>query len=122
MNAIVSFRLCKLSDEELSGKVDEMTDNLYEVGPEKIISRHVPARPDEDYDLIVGELIVRFGEVSRELKKSKDLFVAAKEKTGALVKAIEKSMPIVNTGDEDDMEVYHAFNDCRIFLDLKDSE
>ncbi len=58
MNSIVSFRLCKLSDDELLQKVDSMTDNIYESG--KIPSRHIPARPDDDYDLLVGELIVRF--------------------------------------------------------------
>lgn len=120
MNAIVSFRKCTLSDKELSEKVDKMTDNLYKVGPEKIILRHVPARPDEDYDLIVGELIVRFGEVSRELEKSKDLFVAAKEKTVVLIKAIEKSMPIIDTSDENDVDVYNSLQICRQILNLND--
>lgn len=60
MNAITSFRLCKLSDEELLKKVDEGTDNIYKEG--KIPSRHIPARPESDYDLLVGELILRFKE------------------------------------------------------------
>jgi hypothetical protein len=60
MNAIVSFRKCTLSDEELLKKVDELTDNIYKDG--KIPTRHIPARPDGDFDLLVGELIVRFNE------------------------------------------------------------
>ena len=58
MNAIVSFRLCKLSDEELIKKVDSMTDDMYT--HYKIPPRHIPAKPDSDYDLLVGELLVRF--------------------------------------------------------------
>jgi len=26
--------------------------------------RHIPARPDEDYDLLVGELLVRFDQLT----------------------------------------------------------
>lgn len=60
MNSIVNFRLCKLSDAELLNKVDEMTDQMFhnmELPP-----RNIPARPNEDYDLLVGELVVRFHE------------------------------------------------------------
>lgn len=60
MNSLVSFRLCKLSDEELLEKVDQLTDEMYQTG--KIHARHIPARPDQDYDLLVGELLVRFKE------------------------------------------------------------
>ena len=58
MNGIVSFRLCKLSDEELLEKVDKMTDEMFQ--NREIPERHIPAKPDSDYDLLVGELIVRF--------------------------------------------------------------
>ena len=58
MNRLVSFNLCTLTDEELLKKVDEQTDNIYKAG--KIPSRNVPARPNEDYDLLVGELVKRF--------------------------------------------------------------
>jgi len=65
MNGIVSFRLCKLSDEELLEKVDEMTDEMYQ--SREIPERHIPAKPDSDYDLLVGELILRFSErIKRE--------------------------------------------------------
>lgn len=58
MNAIVSFGLCTLSDEDLADKVDQMTDEMYEKGDVHL--RHVPARPNQDYDLLVGELCKRF--------------------------------------------------------------
>jgi len=60
MNAIVSFRLCTLSDEELISKINSKTDQMYEGG--KIPSRNIPARPDDDYDLLIGELLIRFKE------------------------------------------------------------
>ena len=60
MNGIVSFRLCTLTDSDLAKKVDSLTDEMYLTG--KIHSRHVPARPDNDYDLLVGELVKRFYE------------------------------------------------------------
>lgn len=60
MNAIVQFRECTLSDIELLTKVDELTDKMYTTG--KIPSRHIPARPNEDYDLLIGELIYRMNE------------------------------------------------------------
>jgi len=65
MNQIVSFRLCKLSNEDLLKKVDELTDKIYIDG--KIPTRHIPARPDEDYDLLVGELLKRFQELDTTL-------------------------------------------------------
>lgn len=60
MNAIVGFGLCTLSDQELLEKVDQMTDEMYKKGD--IHLRHIPARPNEDYDLLVGELLTRFKE------------------------------------------------------------
>lgn len=45
---------------ELIKKVDEMTDEMYQTG--KILYRHIPARPNGDYDLLVGELLIRFKE------------------------------------------------------------
>ena len=58
MNTIASFRLCKLSDEELVKRVDKACDKMYQTG--KIPDRHIPARPDDDFDLLLGELIQRF--------------------------------------------------------------
>ena len=67
MNGLVSFRLCKLSNEELIEKVDKTLDEMYQTN--KIPLRHIPARPDSDFDLLVGEMIMRFGEmVGKECK------------------------------------------------------
>lgn len=60
MNEIVNFRKCTLTDQELLRAVDKGTDNMYKT--RKIPPRHIPALPDEDYDLLVGELIKRFQE------------------------------------------------------------
>jgi hypothetical protein len=57
MNGIVSFRLCTLTDEELLQKVDKATDEMSQRG---LFTMNVPARPNEDYDLLVGELLYRF--------------------------------------------------------------
>jgi hypothetical protein len=67
MNGIVSFRLCKLSNDELLKKVDETTDNMYKNC--RIPDRHIPARPNEDYDLLVGELVVRARKAFDELQR-----------------------------------------------------
>ena len=76
MNAIAHFRKCTLSDEELLAKVDLLTDQIYQTGT--IPSRHIPARPDEDYDLLVGELILRYhavvtktAEIAKSLEKKR---------------------------------------------------
>lgn len=58
MNAIVKFRKCTLSDDELLRQVDQLTDLMYQTG--RIPDRQIPARPDEDYDLLVGELVTRY--------------------------------------------------------------
>ncbi len=68
MNALVNFGLCTLSDEELVMKVDKMTDGLFE-GNGRLPTRHVPARLNEDYDLLVGELIKRFSKHIEEGQK-----------------------------------------------------
>jgi hypothetical protein len=58
MNAIASFRLCTLTDDELLEKVDKAVDLIYKEG--EIPSRHIPAQPNNDFDLLIGELILRF--------------------------------------------------------------
>lgn len=58
MNAITSFRMCTLSNEELLKKVDEMTDKMFET--QEMPTRHIPARPNYDYDLLIGEILLRF--------------------------------------------------------------
>ncbi len=66
MNGICGFRKCTLSDDDLMKAVDEATDKIYKTG--EIPSRHIPARPDSDYDLLVGELILRFKEAVEQKK------------------------------------------------------
>ena len=77
MNAIVSFRQCTLTNEELREKVDEMTDELFDYKHkskrDRILTRHIPAQPNDDYDLLIGELLVRFLEMEKELEESNRL-------------------------------------------------
>jgi hypothetical protein len=65
MNGLVSFRLCKLSTPELLKKVDKLTDEMYQKC--EVPARNIPARPDDDYDLLIGELILRVQEMSKIL-------------------------------------------------------
>lgn len=58
MNGIVSFRLCTLTDKELVEAVDKATDEMYKTLD--VPARHIPARPNRDYDLLIGELVQRF--------------------------------------------------------------
>jgi hypothetical protein len=69
MNGITSFRLCTLSDQDLANKIDKLTDDMFRT--QVVPSRCVPARPNEDYDLLVGELITRFLTQSEKLKQIK---------------------------------------------------
>lgn len=64
MNAISTFRKCDLSNEELIEKIDQHVDGMY-IGPKagKIPTRNIPARPNEDFDLLIGELLIRFKEL-----------------------------------------------------------
>mgnify|MGYP007077559471 CR=1 FL=1 len=59
MNTIAKFRKCTLTDEELISKIDRLTDKMYSP-PLRVPHRHIPAKPDEDYDLLIGELLLRF--------------------------------------------------------------
>ena len=61
MNTIATFRLCDLTDDKLLEKIDSKTDEIFKSG--KIPNRNVPARPNDDYDLLIGELIFRFKEM-----------------------------------------------------------
>lgn len=64
MNTIATFRKCTLSNDELLKKVDQMTDGLFDLKHkserDRLLTRHIPAQPDNDYDLLVGELLIRF--------------------------------------------------------------
>ena len=68
MNAMVNFRKCTLANEELLTKVDNKTDFMYsEFG--KVPSRNIPAKVDDDYDLLIGELLVRFRDLEHQNKE-----------------------------------------------------
>ncbi len=77
MNTLVDLAEDKftLSDEELLKKVDKMTDKIYAVNDSvrlpSHIYRHIPARPNEDYDLLVGRLIRKFQQLQKEKDKLK---------------------------------------------------
>ena len=47
-----------MTDEDLLKRIDNACDNMYKCG--KIPSRNIPARPNDDFDLLLGELILRF--------------------------------------------------------------
>ncbi len=61
------FRLCDLPDDQL---IKAVADGLIEMyaGPAKIPSRHIPACPNKDFDLLVAELILRFTEINESLE------------------------------------------------------
>jgi hypothetical protein len=67
MNAIASFRLCILSNENLIAELDKATDKMFI--HQKVPIRHIPAQPNSDYDLLIGELILRFVELNKKLEK-----------------------------------------------------
>lgn len=50
--------------------------------PVSIPPRHIPARPDEDFDLLVGELVVRFLEKSDVIKAIRKLDIEHKMENG----------------------------------------
>lgn len=60
MNDLSQFRKCTLTDEQLLKAVDTETDKMFEINI--VPKKHIPARPDNDLDLLIGELILRFKE------------------------------------------------------------
>lgn len=50
---------CTLNDEDLVNKLDEKVDELCRTGGKSFVM-HVPARPNEDLDLLISTLIYRF--------------------------------------------------------------
>ncbi len=61
---LIQFRICTLSDKELAEAVAEGLFKMYKE-PVSVPTRHIPARPNEDFDLLVGELVVRFMEKTK---------------------------------------------------------
>lgn len=74
MNGVATFRKCSLSNDELIKRADGMIDSLYNENADrhKILSRHIPARPDEDFDLVLGEVLLRLRDAG-SVKKLQDL-------------------------------------------------
>ena len=70
MNVIATFRLCTLTDGELASKVDKLVDKMYINNKVPIIN--IPARPNSDFDLLVGELMLRFMELSEGRRKNEN--------------------------------------------------
>lgn len=65
MNTIATFRKCTLSDKELADKVDKLVDKMYSPDSDhRVPMRSIPAKPNDDFDLLIGELIIRFLEKS----------------------------------------------------------
>ena len=62
---LIQFRKCTLSDEDLAELVAECLCKMYEE-PVSVPTRQIPARPNEDFDLLVGELVVRFMEKTKK--------------------------------------------------------
>jgi len=63
MNGITQFRKTTLSNEELILKIDSLTDEMFK--NQKVPTRHIPAQPNEDYDILIGELLLRFKELQQ---------------------------------------------------------
>ena len=57
---LIQFRLCKLEDKDLMQRLSDHLNEMYKTG--RIPARHIPAQPEEDFDLLLSELIVRFAE------------------------------------------------------------
>jgi hypothetical protein len=60
MNGIAQFRKTTLNDKELVARVDALCDQMYQTG--KLPDRQIPARPNDDFDILLGELLLRFTE------------------------------------------------------------
>lgn len=56
---LIQFRKCTLTDKPLAEAVAAGLVEMYKE-PVSVPIRHIPARPDEDFDLLVGEIVVRF--------------------------------------------------------------
>jgi hypothetical protein len=79
---LVQFRKCTLTDKALAEAVAEDLNFMYQE-PVTVPARHIPARPDEDFDLITGELIVRFLEKTEIFKQIRTLDIRHKIETGS---------------------------------------
>ncbi len=79
---LIQFRKCTLTDKPLAEAVASGLNKMYSE-PVSVPSRHIPARPDEDFDLLVGEMVVRFLEKTEVLKQIRHLDIEHKMEHGA---------------------------------------
>ena len=56
----------KLVIELREGLIDKLTDKMFNTQKVPII--HIPVRPNEDYDILIGELLIRFNELIKNNK------------------------------------------------------
>ena len=78
---LIQFRKCTLTDKPLAESVAAGLTKMYQE-PVSVPSRNIPARPDEDFDLLVGELVVRFLEKTEVLKQIRYLDIQHKMEHG----------------------------------------
>lgn len=64
---VAQFITCTLTDQELADAVAEGLCKMYQP-PFRVPDRHIPAQPNNDFDLLVAELIMRFME-KEDMKK-----------------------------------------------------
>jgi len=79
---LVQFRKCTLTDRDLAEAVAKGMNEMY-TDPISVPTRQIPARPNEDFDLITGELIVRYLEKTELLKQIRSLDIQHKIEHGA---------------------------------------
>jgi hypothetical protein len=118
MNAIATFRKCTLTDRELLEKVDSMTDKMYSNPPYEVPYRHIPARPNDDYDLLVGELILRFKEriesLSADQAGEDSAIKLLREYREMLLTPLDKNVPLAEV-----MKMGEWFKRVEALLDTK---
>ena len=79
---LVQFRKCTIADRDLAEAVVKGMNEMY-TDPVSVPTRQIPARPNEDFDLITGELIVRYLEKTELLKQIRSLDIQHKIEHGA---------------------------------------
>lgn len=94
---VVRFRKCSLTDNELAEAVAEGLCKMYSE-PVSVPSRHIPARPDEDFDLLVGELVLRFMEKIDFLKQVDGLCAEG----ALLIEKLEKQLELTKEKKRND--------------------
>lgn len=79
---LIQFRKCTLTDKPLAEAVAAGLTKMYQK-PVSVPPRQIPARPDEDFDLLVGEMVVRFLEKTEVLKQIRHFDIRHKMEHGS---------------------------------------